>query len=233
MSPPLTYEPPRLFTLGVTRLAGGSGAPLSTRRKGLVLLAYLARRGGRPVPREELATLIWGDRASARARQSLRQALLELRRALGGGLDVGPASVTLAERAMSLDVAEFDLAIASGDFEAAVDRWCGDFLDGLDDVGAEPCRVWLESERARLRAGLSHALEQLTAQAEARGAWAVAERWAARRAELFPLDEPAHRRLVQVLRSAGRTAEARRSCRSRGRVPHRRSRPSDRLDSST
>jgi DNA-binding SARP family transcriptional activator len=211
MSSSLTVAPAHLFTLGAPRLSGGSGAPFSTRRKALVLLAYLAGRAERPVPREELAALMWGDRTSARARQSLRQVLLELKRALGTGLDVGPVSVTLAGDALALDAAEFDRAIAAGDFEAAVALWGGDFLDGLDDVGSEPCRVWLEAERARLRAGLSLALERLTAAAEARGAWGDAERWAARRAELFPLDETAHRRLVQVLRSGGRAAEAHRT----------------------
>jgi hypothetical protein len=52
-----------LLTLGELRLTGPAGPVLTGRRKELVLLAYVARRAPKPVPREELATLLWGERA--------------------------------------------------------------------------------------------------------------------------------------------------------------------------
>src|SRR4051812_24994407 len=67
-----------LRTLGEVCLEGGS-AVLASRRKELTLLAYLARRMPRPVTRAELASLLWEDRVDAKARQSLRQALLDLK----------------------------------------------------------------------------------------------------------------------------------------------------------
>ncbi len=50
-------------------------------RKACGLLAYLVGRGGRPVPRERLAGLLWGRSADEQARASLRQALCDIRAA--------------------------------------------------------------------------------------------------------------------------------------------------------
>src|SRR5881628_1218163 len=84
--PALRY---RLATLGDLRLEGPDGTELlAGRRKELALLAFLVRRAPRDVTREELATLLWGERDSAHARQSLRQVLLQLRRVLGDAIDV-------------------------------------------------------------------------------------------------------------------------------------------------
>ena len=52
-------------------------------RKDCALLGYLAVSPGVPFPREKLATLLWGDSGDRQARDSLKQALLRLRRALG------------------------------------------------------------------------------------------------------------------------------------------------------
>ncbi len=82
---------PVLLTLGELRLEGVATSTLSSPRIELTLLAYLARRAPRPVGRGELAELFWRDRDTAKARQSLRQTLLELRRRLGGGHCLGPA----------------------------------------------------------------------------------------------------------------------------------------------
>ena len=57
-----------LTTLGELRLAGPSGPVLSGRRKELALLAYIARRSPKAVPRDELAALLWGERDEDRAR---------------------------------------------------------------------------------------------------------------------------------------------------------------------
>src|SRR5712691_1184478 len=52
-------------------------------RKARALLAYLAVHGGQAVSRERLADLLWPYQDSEQARHSLRNCLLELRKALG------------------------------------------------------------------------------------------------------------------------------------------------------
>ncbi len=198
----------RLVTLGIPRLIGGSSARLTTRRKELALLTYLGRRSPRSVSREELSALFWGERDSSRARQSLRQALLELRRVLGPGLEVDQDNVTLASGTLAIDASEFEADIARQHYEFAVERWHGDFLEGFEDAGDAPFRVWLESERVRLRSQMARALDALVRDASAHGEWETAEVHAARRTELTPLDEAAHRQLVQVLRAGGKIGDA-------------------------
>src|ERR1700755_2069865 len=51
-------------------------------KKARGLLAYLAMKPDYQATREELATLFWGDNPDARARHSLRQCLISLRRDL-------------------------------------------------------------------------------------------------------------------------------------------------------
>ena len=52
-------------------------------KKARALLGYLAAQGGQAVSRERLADLLWPYQGSEQARHSLRNCLLELRKALG------------------------------------------------------------------------------------------------------------------------------------------------------
>ena len=196
-----------LRTLGEVRLDGGP-AVLASRRKELTLLAYLARRAPRSASRAELASLLWEDRADTRARQSLRQALLDLKRLLGVGLLLDGDSVRL-DSGLRLDAREFEEDLARGDLKAAVLWWRGDFLAEMDDVGGERFRGWVEAEREGLRRQLAMTYERLVQECDARGdrtsQLTHAERWA----ELRPLDEIPQRYLIEALSAAGRPAEAR------------------------
>ena len=58
-----------------------SGVRLPVQKKGLELLVYLARQAGRVVPSDELQRGVWGSTRVTEG--SLRQAMLQLRRALG------------------------------------------------------------------------------------------------------------------------------------------------------
>ncbi|MGH7528194.1 MAG: AAA family ATPase, partial [Gemmatimonadales bacterium] len=162
----------------------------------------------RAVPRAELASLLWEERDDARARQSLRQALLELKRVLGPGITTEGEQVRLDPAAVRLDVGAFEAAIAAGRPGEAVEWWEGDFLAGLEELGGEAFRTWLEVERAALRRSLALALDRLVGDARARGDWDQAVGWAERWARALPLEERGQIRLVETLRLAARTREA-------------------------
>lgn len=189
----------QLHTLGELRLNGPAGELLPGRRKELALLAFLARRSPRAVRRSELMALLWGERDEERARHSLRQALLVLRRTLGDGLASTPESTTLREGGLEMDLVAFEADVAAGRLREAVERWEGDFLAGAEDVGGEPYRLWVEAERERARRQLSRACEQLVLEAHKAGDRPGAVAWAERWAELAPFDEAAHLRLVEEL----------------------------------
>ena len=197
-----------LRTLGAARIDSPAGH-LSSRRKELTLLAFLARRGARHVSRAELAALLWEGHEEARARQSLRQALLELKRVVGDALLIDGERVGVDPAGLRVDASEFERAAREGRLAEAVEWWGGDFLPAMDDVGGEALRVWLEIERENLRRLLAWTLERLTSGAAAHGDWSEAVTWAERWMAELPLDERGCRHLVEALRLAGRPAEAR------------------------
>ncbi len=63
-------------------LALDDGALVLNNRKARGILAYLALESSAPIARERLAGLLWSDVPERHARNSLRQALFELREAL-------------------------------------------------------------------------------------------------------------------------------------------------------
>ncbi len=199
----------QLRTLGELRLIGPAGELLAGRRKELALLAYVAQRAPRPVRRAELMDLLWGEREEERARHSLRQALLALRRTIGNGLTLTPEVVALATDVVALDLVTFEAAVGEGRSQEAVNVWHGDFLPGTEDVGAEPYRLWLEATRERARRRLAEALQRLITEAAAAGDRTAVIGWAERWAELLPLKEQGHRRLVEELYLGGQTEAAR------------------------
>ena len=141
-----------LSTLGELRLAGLAGPLLVGRRKELVLLTYVARRGPKPVQRDELAALLWGQREEDKARQSLRHALHQLRRALGDAMEATNEYVRVPEGMIDVDATLLETNIAGGRFAEGLERWAGDFLRGAEDVGGgEDYATWLERERESLR----------------------------------------------------------------------------------
>src|SRR6476646_11945641 len=198
----------QLHTLGSIRMEGVPDGALTTRRKQVALLAYLASRGRRPTPRSTLMALLWEDRDEARARQSLRQALLELKRILGDALRIDGEMVSVDPGAVSLDVSAIERAFDDGRLADGVNAWRGDFLAGMEDVGGESFRSWLEAEREALRRRIQTAFASLTRSAGEAGDWNVAAGWAERWADAFPLDEEAHYRMVEALSLSGRQAAA-------------------------
>src|SRR5262245_14798175 len=71
---------------GLPAQVGGESLPLPT-KKTQALLAYLALPVGHAHQRDKLATLLWGGTPDASARNSFRQALFVLRKALASSGD--------------------------------------------------------------------------------------------------------------------------------------------------
>jgi DNA-binding SARP family transcriptional activator len=204
----LSAIPPlRLTLLGTPALHAAHGARIAVRRKLLAVLGYLYAHP-RGVSRAALASCFWGAMPEERARQSLRQALLELGRAVGPALAAGPERVTLEAAAFACDLRALEDALARGDAAAAADAWGGPLLSGADDTGGAEFDTWLTRERGRLAraldAALAAAVERAAEAGEGDAALALAERWSTL-AERSPAAAAARARL---LAAAGRIAEA-------------------------
>ena len=203
----MTSAIPVLRTLGELQFNGGSPAGLSSPRIALTLLVYLARRLPRGIDRGELADLFWRDRDAGKARQSLRQVLLELKRLVGHGLLSDHDKVSLAPNTIALDIVGFEEDVRAGRWSQAVVSWRGEFLSTADNLGGADFRLWLETERETLHRGLRRALGELIQEARGNGNWQEGAVWSQRWVELLP-EEEGQRHLIELTHLAGNTAEA-------------------------
>jgi len=203
-----------ILLLGAFQLRkGGQAIDLPGRRE-RALLAYLAMPAGESRSRDKLAGMLWSERGDKQARDSLKQAVLRLRKALDG---VGLAAllsdrefVTLDPAAVSVDVAEFERLTGEGTPEGvarAVTLYRGDLLDGLE-VRDPTFEEWLLMERQRLRDLAREALAALLARHMADGVHDQAAATARRLVLLDPLREEAHRALMRIYAEQGQTASA-------------------------
>jgi DNA-binding SARP family transcriptional activator len=200
----------RLALLGGFEVRLDGGGPVTiARHKVEALLSYLAMPPGQLHRRDKLAALLWADAPSARARQSLRQALAELRVALA------PAASCLRERrdavvvdpaTIDVDVVTFERLVrnrALASLEQAAALYRGDLLEGLR-VAEPPFEEWLMAERARLRELAVDALAMLLSHHVRSNAAAPAVQTALRLLSLDPLQESVHRTLMRLYLRLGR-----------------------------
>ncbi len=187
-------------------------------RKARALMAYLAAQGGRQISRERLSDLLWPYQGSEQARHSLRNCLLELRKALGEGakhhLLAEFANCRLQE--IDTDLHRFEQLSRSQDraeLLAASELYRGEFLADFV-IDSEPFQEWLASERDRTLDLICSILQRLTALQDEAGEHEAAIRSARRLASLDPLSEIGQRALIRAYARAGRRPEALRQYRT-------------------
>jgi DNA-binding SARP family transcriptional activator len=205
----------KVALLGTFEARLGSGAAITfPRKKSEALLAYLALHPGQVQARDKLAALLWGDVSDERARHSLRQALVTLRRALPGQaaaclVEEGD-TIKLDPGAVEVDVALFERLAAEGSpetLERAAALYRGDFLEGVG-VDEPAFEEWLRTERERLRELAIEALAKLLGLLARGGAVDRAVQVAVRLLGLDPAQEPVHRTLMRLYAQQGRRGTA-------------------------
>jgi len=221
--------------LGAPRLEK-DGKPVEfDTRKALALLAYLAVTG-QSHGRDALAALFWADYDQSRARAALRRTLSVLHKALGGeALEITRESIGLLPGGpLWSDVAEFHRLLGEPAshahsqqeicprcleaLEEAARLYRADFLAGFTLRDSPEFDDWQFFQTETLRRELAGALERLTLGFAARGDYESAIAHARRRLALDPLDEPAHRQLMQLYAASGQHAAALRQYRECARL---------------
>ena len=193
----------RLFGGFEARLDTGEKITLST-RKAEALLAYLAIAPGKAHSRDQLAGLLWSDRAEVQAKSSLRQALTALRH----GLEVNGAEILTTEgegvflepSAIAVDVPEFEKLAANGsngNLARADKLYQGALLAGLR-VRDPAFNEWLAQERARLHELAVNAVDRLLAGLLREDDHEAAVAAAQRLLGLDPLRESTYRTLMRL-----------------------------------
>ncbi|WP_051310533.1 BTAD domain-containing putative transcriptional regulator [Bradyrhizobium sp. Cp5.3] len=210
-----------LALLGGFRLQTNLGepVPLSTKKAG-ALLAYLVLHPGQAQARPKLAALLWGDRTEAQARDSLRQALSLLRKALSHidsrALVAHEDAIGFEPTALTSDVVAFcDLAARQdvGNLEQASALYGGELLDGFE-VPAPEFESWMRAERERFRELALAAMTRLLDHHLSNGSVERGIHIAARLLTVDPLQERIHRTLMELYHRQGRHSAALRQYRT-------------------
>src|SRR6266581_1022166 len=136
-------------------------------KKARALLGFLAAQGGQMVSRERLADLLWPYQGSEQARHSLRNCLLELRKALGpiAALHLVADFASCRIQDVSVDLDQFERLARSersAELQAAADLYRGEFLADFH-ITSEPFQEWLAAERDRTLGLVCDVLHRLTA----------------------------------------------------------------------
>lgn len=178
------------------------------------MLAYLALNSDRRHTREKLATLLWGDRFEEQGRQSLRQCLRTVRKALGDEYASFMVSegdhLALDPGGVEVDAHTFEQLAGTNEresLEQALALYRGDLLEGLN-VKSEPFEEWLRDERIRLRQCAHDTLERLATLYGEAGDPEAAIATAQRLLALDPVRESVHRMLMRLYEGTGRRSAA-------------------------
>ena len=210
-----------LALLGSLRLQtdGGEPVPLST-KKASALLAYLALHPGQPQARPKLAALLWGNHSELQARDSLRQALSLLRKALSHidprALIAHEDTISFEPTALTTDAIVFSELVArqgTEHLEQAIALYAGELLEGFQ-ARAPEFESWATTERERFREMALEAMTRLLDQHLSKGAVERGICIAARLLAADPLQERVHRTLMVLYCRQGRHGAALRQYRT-------------------
>jgi predicted ATPase/DNA-binding SARP family transcriptional activator len=217
--------------LGALRITR-DGEPLTdfATDKARALLAYLAVEADRPHRRDALAGLLWPDQPQEKARQSLRQALSDLRKAIG---DCDDAPFLLVSRETIqfnadcdhwLDVAAFTDLVKNCEthrhrrtaaclpclrrMERMVDLYGGSFLEQFFVSDSDAFEEWAVLKREWLQREVTEAFSLLADYHERRGEYRQAQQYARRQVQMEPWREEAHRQLMRLLALDGQRSAA-------------------------
>lgn len=185
------------------------GIPLSS-RKARALVALLALRQPRGLARDKICGLLWPEDREDRARHSLRQALLTVRKAMGGALVGGERMLALDTSCVRVDVVQVQAQLDLGTREAlasAAKLYRGDLLDGMI-LSEHPFEQWLSLERERARGAMTRGLTRLIELDSDAGQISDAVTACTQLLQLDPLNEQAHRMLMRLQWRQGRRASA-------------------------
>lgn len=176
-----------------------------TTRKTSLLFATLVLGGPRGHRRELLSETFWPGRSSEQARNSLRQALVDIRRSFPAGgdasvyIDGDQETVALIAGPDEADISIFDRKLEAGrtaDLALAADLYRGEVLEAIPDELDEwfgPYRSTYQRKALQLVERLSHALSE-PGTAEESACEGLAERLLA----ADPTVEAAHRALMRI-----------------------------------
>ncbi len=206
------------------------GMPLTIQRRKLRALLFYLGAEEEAVPRDRLATLLWGEGNLRAARRRLSEALTRLQQQLPlkcvhrqhDLLSLDPEAVWVDVRAFRACVVQADRLCSALPNESplpgaavqalreALSLWHGSaFLQGFSaGRQGEGFDEWVSQTDETLQQLRRQALHRLTQHALATGDWDEALRWGQQLLEMDPAEDRIARRLIQALVQKGQRARA-------------------------
>ena len=210
----------RIYLFGNPRILINEKEISISRKKSLALLAYISLKEIK-MSRSQIANILLPDKDESHSRGALRTALSTLNSECGETLIKGEGDYISFDGSTWVDVVEFRKNLKSLErntyFESksveeqkqAVSLYTGDFLSGFYiGQGAIEFEDWQYLETENLKKLLARALERLiqsfTLTSDFKTATTYAEKWT----RYEPLDENAHRRLIELYAWQGRKGDS-------------------------
>lgn len=182
----MSSPPYRLRVMGSPSVTDSEGKEVElSRGKPMALLAVLALESP-PLPRDDLAQILWSASSRTRARGSLRQALWQLRSALGDDLIREDDPVALAEDLVETDLGELQDHLDAGRLTAAMELWGGPPFQELPVTNAPEWERWADQRRRDVERRLGEALALRGAEYRRQGATPEAIRWISQAVQVQP-----------------------------------------------
>ncbi|RPI29934.1 MAG: hypothetical protein EHM70_15150, partial [Chloroflexota bacterium] len=180
-------------------------------RKSLALLCYLIARG-KPVSREFLIDLFWGEKSEKRGRGNLSRVLNNLNQLLPGLIQADRYTIQFVQRSEDwVDLYRFQDLVGKGDPDSlseAVRLWRGEFMEGNYLDGCPEAETWMVTEREHWRHQYTLALEALVAHHLSRGEFSQALAYVSTQLELDPWREEVHCQRMELLARTGQRSAA-------------------------
>ncbi len=208
----------RLCLLGPIQIVwGGKTIEKLGTQKALALLGYLALKD-KPISRDELAGLFWGEMTEEKARNNLRVTLSRLTKILPGILAVDRTNVRFLHNGdegtsddVWVDAHEFERLCSRTNSSARVQAaslYRGRLLEGIYLDNCPEFDIWLASEQSRRHLQIVRALKELVDDNTHAGEYELALDYANRLLAFEPWDEVAHRQMMQLLAYSGQRSAA-------------------------
>ena len=207
-----------LGTFQITR--GSTSITACESNKVRALLAYLAVESDRPHRRDALAALLWPESAQSTALNSLRNALANLRRAIGDAEAKPPYLLITRETIQFNRASDYYLDVdaliqlTNGLQDnaqvriAAVESYRGPFLEGFSIPDSAAFEEWASLWRERLARLTLEGLRWLAEYYEARREYTPALEYSRRQVALEPWMEEGHCQLMRLLALSGQREQA-------------------------
>ncbi|MEM9776882.1 MAG: BTAD domain-containing putative transcriptional regulator, partial [Chloroflexota bacterium] len=178
-------------------------------QKALAILFYVALAKA-PVPRTTLIGLLWPESTEASAKSNFRTQLGVLRKSFDDALAISRSEIGINDGVQidAKQLLEMSADASLDQLQHYLSLWRGEFLEGFEVSGSAEFDWWLTEMREHLRYQVVVAAERAVYLAEAEQKPEVQLDAARRWVTLSPLQEAAHRAVMQAHLSLGNRSEA-------------------------